>query len=173
MAYKVYDKFGLYSITFTIVGWIDVFTRECYKKVLVESLNYCTDRKGLYIHCWTIMSNHVHLIVTCDGDLTGVIRDLKQFTAKSFLKLIQSENESRREWLMHMFQFHARFNKANSNYQVWQHGYHAVELTTDAMIEQRIDYIEENPIRAGIVRNPEDFIYSSAGSPELVLLTPI
>ena len=47
-------------------------------------------------------------------------------------------------------------------YRFWQDKSHPIELTTNEMIEQRMNYIHENPVRAGIVAKAEDYLYSSA-----------
>ncbi|NJN28801.1 MAG: transposase, partial [Cyclobacteriaceae bacterium] len=46
--------------------------------------------------------------------------------------------------------------------QVWQQEYHPVELGTNEMMEQRLDYLHENPVKEGWVDNPQDYLYSSA-----------
>ncbi|MDQ3392733.1 MAG: transposase [Bacteroidota bacterium] len=51
-------------ITFSVIDLIDVFTRETYKRIPVESLAFCMAEKGSIIHAWAIMSNHVHLILS-------------------------------------------------------------------------------------------------------------
>jgi len=60
--YKIIDQGGLYYVTFAVVSWVDVFTRKEYSDILIESLRYCQQEKGLVIYGWCIMSNHVHLI---------------------------------------------------------------------------------------------------------------
>ena len=60
--YKVNDNSKPYYITTTIVGWVDVFTREVQKERLVESLKYCQESKGLIIYAWCLMTNHLHMI---------------------------------------------------------------------------------------------------------------
>src|SRR5688572_4595415 len=78
-AYKIHEKDGVYFITFATIGWIDVFTRRIYRDILVDSLRYCQVNKGLVIHAWVIMSNHVHLIARAESEnLSAVIRDLKK-----------------------------------------------------------------------------------------------
>jgi len=47
-----------YFLTLTIVGWVDVFTRENHKLTIVDSLKYCQHEKGLIIYGWVLMSNH-------------------------------------------------------------------------------------------------------------------
>ena len=90
------------------VYWLDVFTRRLYKDIIIESLEYCKEEKGLIIHAYVIMSNHLHLIISKKEDakqkLAEIIRDLKKYTAMQIIKAI-SENpqESRKEWLLWMF----------------------------------------------------------------------
>ena len=49
-------------MSFAVVDWLDVFTRQEYKDILIESLHYCQKTKGMEIYAWCIMTNHVHLI---------------------------------------------------------------------------------------------------------------
>ena len=63
------------------------FTRKVYVDIVIDSLKYCQANKGLKIHAWCIMSNHLHLIVSTDENnkLSDVIRDFKKFTSVSIL----------------------------------------------------------------------------------------
>lgn len=74
---------------------------------------------------------------------------------------MQDINESRRDWLLDKFEFEARRTRRAENYKVWQDDNHPIDLT-DIDPYQKIEYIHENPVRAGIVDNQEDYIYSSA-----------
>ncbi|HSR39012.1 MAG TPA: hypothetical protein VLL95_08865, partial [Phnomibacter sp.] len=65
--YQVHDNEWPHFVTFIVVGWVDVFSRPLYKDLLVESLGYCQQHKGLLLHAWVIMTNHVHLIVSATG----------------------------------------------------------------------------------------------------------
>ena len=105
-AYKIHDQQGLYFITCTVHQWVDVFTRKDYADIVVQSLRFCQENKGLEIYAWVIMSNHIHLIISCrEGfNLSDVLRDFKKYTATQVVEFI-SENklESRRSWLMWLF----------------------------------------------------------------------
>ncbi|HSF56283.1 MAG TPA: hypothetical protein VLA71_21175, partial [Algoriphagus sp.] len=86
-----------------------------------------------------------------------------KFTSKKLLKLIlENPQESRKEWLKMIFEYHAEFNKRSGDLQFWTHENHAIELLKPEMIVSRMTYIHENPVRAGIVEKPEDYLYSSA-----------
>lgn len=60
--YKIRDQFATHLLTFTIVGWIDIFTRQCYRDLIINSLNFCREKKGLQLGAYVIMSNHLHFI---------------------------------------------------------------------------------------------------------------
>jgi REP element-mobilizing transposase RayT len=112
------------------------------------------------------MSNHIHLVLQTAQNstytLSEILRDFKKYTANKMLEAILSETESRRDWLLHMFEFHAKFNGNNRNFQVWQQDNHPIALYTEKVIWEKVNYIHNNPVRAGIVYRPEDYIYSSA-----------
>ena len=162
--YQIFDQQAVYFVTFTIVDWVDLFSRKLYRDIVTESLAFCCKEKGLEVYGYVIMTNHVHLIVKAAGSipLSDVIRDFKKFTARSCLEAIQLEPESRREWLLHRFKYNASRHQRNSMYQLWTHENHAVEIRSKSFFEQRLKYIHENPVRAGWVDFAEDYIYSSA-----------
>ncbi len=60
--YKFTDPEGTYFITGSVVDWIDVFTRELYKDIFLDSIRYCQKNQGLQLHAWVLMPNHFHLI---------------------------------------------------------------------------------------------------------------
>ena len=162
-AYQIKNQKGLYFLTLQIVGWAVVFTRAVYRDMIIESFKYFRKTKGLKIYAYLIMSNHIHCIVSANDNLSDVIRDLKKFTDKEILKAIgENIQESRKAWLLMIFKYQAKFNKRVKKFQFWTHENHTVELTSIEMIESRVNYIHQNPVRAGYVEQEHEFIYSSA-----------
>jgi REP element-mobilizing transposase RayT len=168
--YKILDQQELHFVTCTIVGWIDIFSRKVYKDIIIDCLRYCRNEKGLFVCAYVIMSNHIHLIVQTKPDakdnLSAILRDFKKFTANAILESVDSNKESRSEWLLHMFEYFAHLNSNNRHKQVWQQDNHPVILYTPKVIWQKVNYIHMNPVRAGIVNDPVSYIYSSAGNYE-------
>ena len=161
--YKIRDQHGMYYLTFTVIDWIDVFTRKCYRDMLLDSLEYCQKEKGLAIHAYVIMSNHVHCILSSKtGKLSDTIRDFKSHTSKQIINAIQEDTESRREWMLDLFESKGLKNIRNKTYQFWQQSNHPIELHTNHFTDQKLDYIHNNPVVAGWVEKPEEYIYSSA-----------
>ena len=76
--YKFRDNSKRYFISFSVVYWIDVFIRNEYKEILLDSWRYCIQHKELEIYDWCIMTSHVHMIIGSNGgSLADIIRDMK------------------------------------------------------------------------------------------------
>jgi len=63
-----------------VVKWIPLFTRKPYFDILLVSLRFCRQHKGLKVHAYVILDNHLHLVVAGDK-LTDIIRDFKSHVA--------------------------------------------------------------------------------------------
>ena len=165
--YYIKDQQKIYFVTFTVVGWIDVFIRIKYKEIIVNSLNYCINEKGLQVYAWCLMSSHLHLIISAKEGfkLSDIIRDFKKFTSKEIIKTISEAGESRKEWLLNYFKNEGLKDKRISTYKFWREDNHAIVLENAnvSLINQKVKYIHQNPVKEGIVSNEEDYIYSSAG----------
>jgi REP element-mobilizing transposase RayT len=179
-AYKITEQDELHYPTFQVVRWVDIFTRQLYRDIVLDSLRFCQKHKGLEIYAYVVMSNHLHLLIRSQqARLSDTIREFKSFTAKQILEVINTEAESRRDWMLNIFEFAAKQHKRNEKYQIWTHENHAEIIYSNRFIDQKIRYIHDNPVRAGLVANTEDYLYSSArnyaGLPGLidVILTPL
>lgn len=162
--YRFGESYVPHFVTTSVVNWIDALSRPAYKDIIISSLKYCIGHKNLVVHAWVIMNNHIHLVVSAkkDADLPGIMRDFKKHTAKELLKAIDSPLESRRDWMMWLFSAAGKNNPNNLHYQFWQQDNHPVMLTKGTEMRQKIDYIHDNPVRAGIVYKAEEYKYSSA-----------
>jgi REP element-mobilizing transposase RayT len=170
--YQIYDQNGVYFLTFTIVDWVDIFSRKIYKDILINSLQYCIKHKGFMVYCYVIMSNHIHIIMRSnDCKLSDAIRDFKKYTSAKIIEAIQNGPESRRAWLLHRFKWAADHHSRNTTYQVWTHENHAIEIFTNNFFISKANYIHLNPVRAGYVKKEEDYVYSSANPESLLILS--
>ena len=154
----------IYFLTLTVIDWVDVFTRPEYKYIVIDSLDYCQKNKGLKIYAWCLMSNHLHMIVGTEeeNNLSDILRDFKKFTSKEIIDKIKELPESRKEWMLNRFEFAGRFNNKIKDYKFWQDGNEAKEIHTNDFLDQKLDYIQNNPVRAEIVFESQDYKYSSA-----------
>jgi len=102
-------------------------------------------------------------MINCEQEnLSQIIADFKKFTSKKIIETIQTENESRRDWMLNLFTFEATKHTRNKTYQFWIQDNHPIEVYSNKFIKQKVEYIHNNPVRAGIVEKAEDYLYSSA-----------
>ena len=154
------DATELYFVTFTIVGCIPVFSRQKYSNIIVNNLEFYRKEQGLKIHNLVIMPEHIHLIVSSENDVGKIIHNLKSFTAK---EIIQNLKHDKRKWILNLLKYYKKKHKSGSEYQIWQEGSHPEIITSTTMLNQKINYIHFNRVKAGFVISPEQWRYSSAG----------
>lgn len=162
--YKFHNPDGTYFVTFAVVRWVDVFTRDIYREIILDSLKYCQKEKGLQLHAYVIMTNHLHLIISRKGGslLENIMRDFKKFTSVEMIKAIKKNSyESRKGWMIDIFEAEGRKNSNNKFYQFWQQDNHPIELTNNKIMEQKLDYLHNNPVKRGFVKKAEDYPWSS------------
>jgi putative transposase len=138
--YKFNNPEGLYFVTDTVVDWIDFFTREEYREVLIESLKHCQEEKGLVIHSWCLMTNHLHMIISSHkSPLQFILRDFKRHTSTVYKDMLLGKdiNESRSHWLVDRFTWRGSRNVNSLDWQFWKQGSHPIEIDTAEMLEQK------------------------------------
>ncbi len=77
---------------------------------------------------------------------------------------IKKEPESRKDWMLKVFEYHGKLKKHNRHYNFWIQDNHPTILITPKVIWEKVNYIHFNPVKAGIVQQPEHYLYSSAKS---------
>lgn len=163
--YKFHNPEGIYFVSFSVVEWIDIFTRNEYKDIVVDSLSFCQLHKRMEIFAWCIMTNHVHLVFRSAGAQKpeALLADFKRYTSRQIVKAVRDNpKESRREWVLAQFSKAAKATSNVKHHQFWRHDNKPIELWSNAVIDQKINYIHNNPVEAGLVFQPEHYLYSSA-----------
>ena len=153
-------------ITFNTVDWVDVFIRPVYKQVVVHTLNHFIDNKGLMVHAWCLMTNHLHMMIQArEGYVIAEIeKEFKSFTTTKILEAIDTEPEARKDWMMKRFENFSNLLGLMKKYHVWQSSSSPqfIDLRkTDALIEN-FSFIHDNPVRDRFVDAAVDYPYSSA-----------
>ena len=133
------------------------FTDEdyyCYLHWQEESARAC----GCALHAYALMTNHVHLMIRAKEGylLQDIVRDFKKFSCKAVIKAIKENyEESRKEWLLKQLE-------TKEGYSLWRGDNKPIELWSNAVITQKLNYIHQNPVEEGLVFKAEDYMYSSA-----------
>jgi putative transposase len=159
--YKFTDNSKLYFVSFAVTN---LFVRDVYRNVLLDSIKHCQATKDLELYGWCIMTSHVHLIIGSSGNaLSNIMRDLKRHTSEELHKAIaNNKTESRREWMLWLMERAAKKTSKDAKFQLWQAENHPIQLATQKIAWQKLDYLHYNPVEAGFVRQSIDWLYSSA-----------
>jgi putative transposase len=155
-----------YFLTFNTVDWVDIFIRPVYKQIIVHSLNYFIDHKGLNVYSWCLMTNHLHLLAQARGNnvIAEIEKEYKSFTTKKILEDIDTEPAIRKTWMMEHFENFGNMLGLLKKFHVWQTCSNPIFIDLnkrEALIEQ-IENIHNNPVRDRIVDSAADYMYSSA-----------
>ena len=120
--YKIRNLAAIHFITFAVVEWVYVFTRKTSCDIVLDSITFCQVEKGLVLHAWCLMSNHLHLIASAKNeDLSGILRDFKKFTCKQIIEaIVNNKQESRKDWTLSIFKEEGSKNSRNKSYQFWR-----------------------------------------------------
>ena len=104
--YKFLDQDKLYFITFAVVYWIDLFIRNAYKDILIDSWKHCITHKGMELYAYCIMTSHAHMIIGSQSNkMEDIVRDMKRHTSLQLKDAIRAQHsESRREWILWMME---------------------------------------------------------------------
>ena len=109
---------------------------------VLDSIQYGADRGDYKLHAWVIMPNHVHLLLTPETNISKLLGSLKAGSAKKANVLL---------------------GRAERTF--WQDESYDHLVRTDEEFRRIQQYIEHNPVTAGLVLKPEDYAWSSAGRP--------
>jgi REP element-mobilizing transposase RayT len=147
--------------TATILEWKYLLKQDKYKDVIIDSLRFLVSERRVELNAFVIMNNHMHLIWQPLGDWTPekIQHSLLSFTAHKFKKDLQENHE------LVLEQFKA--NAKDREYQFWERNPLSIDLASEEMFLQKLNYIHQNPVIKGMCQLPENYKYSSAKFYEL------
>ena len=158
--YRIHSGLFVYFFTFRIVEWLPVFISEYPCKVFTESLNYCSSHKSLGVHSFVLMLTHIHAVMfdrDSDSDqLKETMSDMRKFTGRQLADYCERE-------LPWYYTVIMRQNSGEDrDRRFWHPTIHAEAVISEKFLQQKVDYLHDNPVRKGLVKNPEDWRFSSA-----------
>ena len=144
-------------LTATILEWKFLLKIDKYKNIIIESLRYFVENGKAMVHAFVIMDNHLHLIwhINHPERSENIQRNFLKFTAQTIIADLRLNNP---ELLKEFYT-----GTKDRTYQIWQRKSLSVELWTEEVLRQKINYIHSNPVRAGICEQAAEYKYSTAG----------
>ncbi len=151
-------KYYPHFFTATILEWKLLLKEEKYKHIVLESLKFLYQNKRVVIYGFVIMPNHVHLVwhIAENHRREEVQRDFLKYTAQMMKADLQKTNEK------YLAEF--KVNAKDRIYQIWERNPLSIELYSQKIIQQKLKYIHENPLKEkwAMCQWPEEYEYSSA-----------
>jgi len=136
-----------------------IFNRHNRFDILADSIIYCQKHKGLKLYAYVFMLNHIHLIAF-SPDIIAFVRDFKKFISKEIQKNIITTEPG----ILKLF------DAGNKRYEFWKKTNMPKAIINEKYVLQKIEYVQTNPVRKQYVKNPEDWIWSSANPDSKILV---
>ena len=150
---------SIFYITSNIYNRICLFTRPSFIIPIIDSLNYYRYQYPCKLIGYVIMPDHIHLLIWPQDThiVTEFMRDFKRFTSGRITR--QAKLEGITNWVEKFEEAGKETNRAES--KVWQDSFWEQSIYTQKFLEQKLNYIHLNPVRAGLCAGIEDYLYSS------------
>jgi len=156
--YKIFEAEYPYFITSNVVDGYPLFSKPLAAEIILKGLAFLQDKRKTTLCAYVIMENHIHFIAQ-SLELQKHLRALKSWTAREIINQFTKEGHTHQ---LAKLKQAKRLSHIDSDYQVWEEGFFPKQITSDAMMLQKMEYIHNNPVRRGFVDLPEDWRYSSA-----------
>lgn len=154
---------GMYFVTLAVIGGIDVFTRYEYCDLVIDNLNYCIDHKGLRVYEYVILPGVLYMVADArEGNFTKSLRAFKTNSARQILRAIAEQpQETRKEWLMRLFQYYSNKYQQSSDHHFWQFGNHPLDLEKNQKGGLDIPSVRDKLLNYNIIDDPTHYRYCS------------
>ncbi len=156
--YTITEPDKPHFLTYTVVEWLPVFTRQETVQILLDCWQY-QRQQGLRLYGYVVLENHCHVVVQGDK-LDALVARFKSYTARKIIDYLQARQV---DPILKRLRFAKKAHKQDRAYQFWQEGCHAELILSDDMMRQKLEYIHMNPVKRGYIEKPEHWRYSSAG----------
>jgi REP element-mobilizing transposase RayT len=142
--------------TATIKDWLPILDTDEYKDFITNSLHFMAENKRIELNAFVVMNNHIHLIwqPLPGHSLFSIQLSFMKFTAQQIKFALIKDNNPLLE--------KCRVNKKDRAFQIWKRNPLSIELSSQKIFLQKLEYIHDNPVKAGLNSHPEEYRYSSA-----------
>ncbi|WP_103663727.1 REP-associated tyrosine transposase, partial [Gracilimonas amylolytica] len=156
--YKFHEDHYPYFITSSTVEWYPLFMDTKICEIILDALKYVQEEHDITLYGYVIMPNHIHMVVEGKA-LSARLRAFKSYTARSIINYLKANKKTR---TLDQLKAGKLDNHKDSEFQVWQEGFHPKQVSTQKIMRQKINYIHYNPVKSGFVSSPLYWRYSSA-----------
>lgn len=150
-----------FFVTTTVVNHAPIFKHRNFCEILVNNFIFYKHKYEFKILSYVIMPSHFHWIIFINpgnGTISDIMRDMKKSTARQIFDFIDMHE---------LKQYNHLFEKAangiiDQNRKLWMKRFDDEVIRNDEMFRTKLNYIPNNPVKAGLVQKPDDYYFSSA-----------
>lgn len=153
--------YTVYFVTTRVTEFTPVFSNPTCCDILIDNIRFYRQKYHFKIYAYVIMPTHFHWIVEVDPTraiLSTVMREVKKYSAWDIMDYLKAGGYS--DYLRTFSR--AAYKTKDQRRKFWSKRFDDAYIRNDKMLESRVNYIHQNPVKAGLVTRPEDYKYSSA-----------
>ena len=163
------------------------FKDEAFSYILLEELNFYRQKYGFALVGYVIMPDHLHLLLWWDKEkkaglsVSKIMQGIKGVTARRVIDLMLSSglermlqptrrkqvlqsahNDKRGQNLQYDHQSaDTKSHRHNLKYRLWQPGFYDFNIYNEVKLLEKLEYMHNNPVKAGLVLSSRDYKWSS------------
>jgi len=146
-----------YYLTSVAHQRLPIFQTDTIKQLVCNAFNEARTSGGIKIFGYVIMPDHTHVITDSARDIASTLRFLNGISAKRIIDHLKANDL---EGSLAKLRIQERENK--HKHSVYEHHPNALRITGEDTLWQKVQYIHLNPVRAGLVEHPDDYLFSSS-----------
>jgi REP element-mobilizing transposase RayT len=145
------------SITSVAHDRLPVFRTDALKNLVCAALNEARHSGGFAIFAYVVMPDHLHFVT--DGALkpSDTLRFLNGISSRRVIGYLKEH-----DYTTSLAKLRDAGKARGHVYSLWDGHSNALPLFSESFFLQRVNYLHQNPVRAGWVERAEDYRWSSA-----------
>ena len=146
-----------YYLTSVAKDRLPVFRKDDLKEIVCKAIDEARKSASFLLFAYAVMPDHLHTIVGSELKPSKVLQYINGIISRRVIQFLKDGgHEKSLEKLRH------EDMKRNYRYSLWDHHPNAKLLTSEDVCLQKVRYVHQNPVRAGLVEVAEDYRFSSA-----------
>ena len=136
---------------------LPVFRTDNLRELMCGFMNEARKSGGFLLFAYVVMLDHLHLLTSRPSTTSDVLRVVKGLTAHRVIEYLKHNN-----YASSLKKLEHQQRDRNYKHSLWQTEKNIFEIYSENMFMQKLNYIHQNPVRAGLVERAIDYRWSSA-----------
>lgn len=150
------DTPALY-ITSVATDRLPVFRKNALKDLACKALAEARRSAGFWLFAYVVMPDHLHTIVGSELKPSKVVQYINGITGRRVIDYLKANGHD-----ISLSKLRHEERGRGYRHSLWDHHPNTKRLTHEGVFMQKVHYLHQNPVRAGLVEKPEDYRWSSA-----------